>query len=97
LYKRGNKKKGTKKQEAIIYTTTFSTSTCIIAIMPFEEHSTSISDVIALMKKRLGGFETEQGRLKGLSYVPHNENEVVITTTPKAGTTWMQQVRYDMD
>ena len=71
--------------------------------MPFEEHSTTSSsssstssDVIALMKKRLGGFETEEGRLKGLSYVPHNDNEVVITTTPKAGTTWMQQVRANM-
>jgi hypothetical protein len=63
--------------------------------MPFEEQSFDVpeSEAIALMKKRLKGFETEKGRLRGLSYVPHNKDEVVITTTPKAGTTWTQQVR----
>jgi hypothetical protein len=29
--------------------------------------------------------------MKGLSYVPKSPDEVVITTTPKAGTTWLQQ------
>lgn len=60
--------------------------------MPFEESSNIESEAIALMKQRLSGFETEEGRLKGLSYIPLYPNEVVITTTPKAGTTWLQQV-----
>lgn len=60
--------------------------------MPFEQDSEEQSEAIALMKTRLGGFETEEGRSQGLAYVPKSENEVVITTTPKAGTTWMQQV-----
>lgn len=63
--------------------------------MPFEANNVvddAQPDAIALMKKRLSGFETEEGRLKGLSYVPTCLDEVVITTTPKAGTTWMQQV-----
>jgi hypothetical protein len=59
--------------------------------MPFEEKADKQSDAIALLKSRLSGFETEEGRLKGLSYVP-GPNEVAITTTPKAGTTWLQQV-----
>jgi hypothetical protein len=63
--------------------------------MPFEENNANAaqSEAIALMKKRLSGFETEEGRLKGLSYVPLCSDEVVISTSPKAGTTWMQQVR----
>lgn len=59
--------------------------------MPFESLSNEESEAIALMKKRLSGFETEKGRLFGLSYTPKFPNEVVITTTPKAGTTWLQQ------
>jgi hypothetical protein len=61
--------------------------------MPFEEQSDAESKAIALMKTRLSGFETEEGRLQGLSYVPKHPNEVAITTSPKAGTTWLQQVR----
>mmetsp|Transcript_127874 Transcript_127874/g.370067 ORF Transcript_127874/g.370067 Transcript_127874/m.370067 type:complete len:327 (-) Transcript_127874:79-1059(-) len=54
------------------------------------------SEAIALMKARLSGFETEEGRLKGLSYRPKFDNEVVITTSPKAGTTWMQQICHQL-
>jgi hypothetical protein len=62
--------------------------------MPFEEHHEDAEDAnVALMKQRLSGFETEEGRLQGLSYVPLRQDEVVVTTTPKAGTTWTQQVR----
>jgi len=59
--------------------------------MPFEESSNEHSEVISLMKTRLSGFETEEGRSKGLAYVPKSPDEIAITTTPKAGTTWMQQ------
>jgi hypothetical protein len=62
--------------------------------MPFEEKNDDAQDAnVALMRQRLSRFETEQGRLGGLSYVPLRQDEVVITTTPKAGTTWTQQVR----
>lgn len=61
--------------------------------MPAEQQSGEESKGIALMKTRLSGFETEEGRLKGLSYQPR-PNDVAITTTPKAGTTWLQQVGF---
>ena len=67
-----------------------------LTIMPFEEHSSSESEAICLLKARLSKFESEEGRLKGLSYVPKKYDEVVISTTPKAGTTWMQQVSSDI-
>jgi Sulfotransferase domain len=49
------------------------------------------SDAIILLKERLSKFETVAGRLQGLSYKPQ-ANDVVIATTPKAGTTWVQQI-----
>lgn len=63
--------------------------------MPYESASTSESTAIAAMKKALGGFETEDGRLKGLDYQP-GPRDVVITTTPKAGTTWAQQICHQL-
>ena len=70
--------------------------------MPKEASSATESAAIALMKQRLSGFETEEGRRIGLSYQP-GPRDIVITTTPKAGTTWTQQIchqlrtRGDMD
>ena len=61
--------------------------------MPAEQQSGTESEGIALLKSRLGGFESEDGRLKGLKYQPR-VNDVAITTTPKAGTTWLQQVSF---
>jgi hypothetical protein len=59
--------------------------------MPFEQNATASSPAVALLKQRLSKFETEEGRLKGLSYQPR-PNDVAISNTPKAGTTWMQQI-----
>ena len=60
--------------------------------MPFEESAVEQSEAMALMKTRLSGFETEKGRNIGLDYTPKFPDEIAITTTPKAGTTWTQQV-----
>ncbi|GKY97525.1 hypothetical protein MPSEU_000710700 [Mayamaea pseudoterrestris] len=63
--------------------------------MPSEIARKDDSKAIELLKKRLSGFETEEGRLKGFSYQPR-VNDVIITTTPKAGTTWMQQICHQL-
>jgi Sulfotransferase domain len=63
--------------------------------MPFEKQSADVSAEVAQLKQRLSRFETEAGRLKGLAYQPR-ENDVAITTTPKAGTTWMQQICHQL-
>lgn len=49
------------------------------------------SSALILLKHRLSKFETEEGRLHGLSYKPR-ANDIGISTTPKAGTTWVQQI-----
>jgi hypothetical protein len=54
-----------------------------------------VSDAVALLKRRLAEFETKAGRLKGLAYRPR-DNDVAISTTPKAGTTWMQQICHQL-
>ena len=63
--------------------------------MPFEL-SESDSIAIEALKQRLSGFETEEGRLKGLGYKPLTSSEVIITTSPKAGTTWLQQICHQL-
>jgi Sulfotransferase domain len=49
------------------------------------------SAAIILLKQRLSKFETEEGRLHNLAYKPR-PNDVGISTSPKAGTTWVQQI-----
>lgn len=63
--------------------------------MPLESSTSNESQEIVSLKEKLSKFETEEGRLKGLSYSPR-QNDIVITTTPKAGTTWMQQICHQL-
>ena len=62
--------------------------------MPFETTS-STSVAIQLMKERLSRLETEEGRLKGLRFKPRS-SDVFIVTSPKCGTTWMQQIVHQL-
>ena len=62
--------------------------------MPLES-SAPASDAIAAVQARLSKFETEAGRMKGLSYAPR-PGDVFIVTTPKAGTTWLQQIVHQL-
>ena len=63
--------------------------------MPFEL-TQSDSRCVAKMKRALSNFETEEGRLSGLNYTPQLQDEVIITTSPKAGTTWLQQICHQL-
>ena len=46
-------------------------------------------------KQHLQSLQTEEGRLKGLSFAPH-DTDLFIVTTPKAGTTWLQQMVHQL-
>ena len=49
--------------------------------MPFEI-SASNDAAVARLKQRLSGFETEEGRCKGLAFQP-GASDVFVCTTPK--------------
>jgi Sulfotransferase domain len=63
--------------------------------MPTEKELGTESAAILRMKQSLSKLESVDGRLKGLAYKPRPD-EVAITTTPKAGTTWMQQIVHQL-
>jgi hypothetical protein len=59
--------------------------------MPLENTSANQSYNIKALKKRLSSLETEEGRIKGLSFKPR-ETDIIIATSTKSGTTWIQQI-----
>lgn len=50
---------------------------------------------IRALRQRLGGLETEAGRLAGLALAPRSD-DVFIATSPKCGTTWVQQIVHSL-
>ena len=50
---------------------------------------------VAALKERLRGFETEEGRMRGLR-MRTRASDVFVATSSKSGTTWMQMIVHQL-
>lgn len=48
-------------------------------------------EAVQRLKDVLSAFSTDEARIKGLKMTP-KKGDVFIATSPKCGTTWVQQV-----
>eukprot|EP00281_Chroomonas_sp_CCMP1168_P001157 CAMPEP_0206260546 /NCGR_PEP_ID=MMETSP0047_2-20121206/27154_1 /ASSEMBLY_ACC=CAM_ASM_000192 /TAXON_ID=195065 /ORGANISM="Chroomonas mesostigmatica_cf, Strain CCMP1168" /LENGTH=259 /DNA_ID=CAMNT_0053687651 /DNA_START=53 /DNA_END=828 /DNA_ORIENTATION=- len=64
--------------------------------MPQESaHGGEVGANILALRERLSKFDTEEGRMRGIGLAAQ-PTDLFITTTPKAGTTWMQQIVHQL-
>ena len=55
----------------------------------------ALSPAMRAMRHARNQLETEAGRLRGLDFVPR-PSDIFIVTSPKAGTTWLQQIVHSL-
>ena len=59
------------------------------------EESTSSFEGLQSLKKWSQSVKVQEGRLKGLAFLPR-DTDLFIVTSPKAGTTWLQQMAHQL-